>query len=288
MAPPTQSHGVDIHRWIAQNRQTANRGLSYTLPDGHHHLYRRIGQNETHTIMRAELVAIHVALDKYKNDKWIGSFTDSQASLHANQSQLQRPSHTTYHHHKPHITAIVNTLHYRASLGLPTKLNKIRGHTNIRGNDLADAAAKLVVTSFEDIPEHQKLTITIGKQVERPPFWVMYTKNPTTPPISLATGPHSATLRPPWWTIPEDERRCMHAFTKTSNQIRLKNRNATLRSIHHTSLYIRLILKAKDQGARTKTVSTALHSYIRKLPKDGITILTFLYDHLYNGKLVYR
>jgi hypothetical protein len=87
--------------------------------------------------------------------------------------------------------------HYIASLGLPTKLNKIRGHTKIRGNDLANAAAKLVVTSFEDIPEHQKLTINIGKQAERPPFWVMYTSNPTTPPIPLTTGPHSATLPPP-------------------------------------------------------------------------------------------
>ena len=79
----------------------------------------------------------------------------------------------------------------------------------------------------------------------------------------------------------------MHTLTKTSNRIRLIVRNATLRSLHHTYLYIRLILKAKDQGARTKTVGTALHSYIRKSPKDGITILKFLYGQLYNGKLAY-
>ena len=115
----------------------------------------------------------------------------------------------------------------------------------------------------------------------------MYTNNPTTPPISLAIGPHSAALHPPWWTIPEDDRRCMHAFTRTSNQLRLKVRNATLRSLHHTSLYIRLILKAKDQGARTKTVGTALHSYIRKSPKHGTSMLKFLYGELYNGKLAY-
>ena len=140
-----------------------------------------------------------------------------------------------------------------------------------------DAAGKLVATSFEDIPEHQNLTNTIGKQAERSPFWVMYTNNPTTPPISLATGPHSATLLPPWWTISEDERRCMHAFTRISKQTRLEDRNATLRSLHITSLYRRLILKAKNQGSRTKTVGTALHSYIRKSPKDGTPILKFLY-----------
>jgi ribonuclease HI len=35
------------------------------------------GQDKVHTIMKAELVAIQVALDKYKNDNWIGIFTDS-------------------------------------------------------------------------------------------------------------------------------------------------------------------------------------------------------------------
>ena len=58
------------------------------------------GEEETHTIMRAELGAIHVALDKYKHDPWLGIFTDSQTSLHAIQNELQRPSHTKYHHHK--------------------------------------------------------------------------------------------------------------------------------------------------------------------------------------------
>jgi hypothetical protein len=33
--------------------------------------------------------------------------------------------------------------------------------------------AKRIVTSFEDIPEHKKLTATIEKLAERSPFWVM-------------------------------------------------------------------------------------------------------------------
>ncbi len=82
--------------------------------------------------------------------------------------------------------------------GLSTILHEIRGQTNIRGNNLADAAAKRIVTSFEDIPEHQKVTVAIGKHAERPElFWVIYTGKPPTPPIPLATGPHSATLRSP-------------------------------------------------------------------------------------------
>ena len=68
------------------------------------------GQEETHTIMRAELVVIHVALDIHKHDPWLGIFTNSKISLHAIQHELQRSSHTTYHHHKPRIAAIVDSL----------------------------------------------------------------------------------------------------------------------------------------------------------------------------------
>ena len=131
--------------------------------------------------MRAELAAIPVALDIHKHDPWLGIFIDSKTSLHARQHELQRPSHTTYHHHKPLIAAIVDSLLYRAELGLITILHKIRGHTNISGNDLADVAAKRVVSNRDDIPERQKLTVTIGRQFERPPYWVMYTPPPYLP-----------------------------------------------------------------------------------------------------------
>jgi hypothetical protein len=46
------------------------------------------GLEETHTIMRAEFVAIHVALEKHKNNIWLGIFTDSHTNLHAIQNQL--------------------------------------------------------------------------------------------------------------------------------------------------------------------------------------------------------
>ncbi len=82
--------------------------------------------------------------------------------------------------------------------------------------------------------------------------------------------------------------RCIHAFTTISSQLRLKLRNATLRNLHHTSLYRRLILKAKAQGTRTNTTGTEIHLHIRKSPKDGITQLEFIYVKLYNGNLAYR
>ena len=117
----------------------------------------------------------------------------------------------------------------------------------------------------------------------------MQTNNPITPSIPLCTGPRSLAVRQPWWAIPETDRRCMYAFTaKISTQLPLKVHDATLRSLHHTYLYRRLMLKAKAQGARTNTVGTATHSHIRKSPKDGIFSLEIIYGQLYNGKLAYR
>ena len=80
----------------------------------------------------------------------------------------------------------------------------------------------------------------------------------------------------------------MHAFTKPSIQLRLKVRTTTLRSLHYTSLYKRLIVNAKTQGVRTNTIGTALHSLIRNFQRDGITILKFINGQLYNGKLALR
>jgi ribonuclease HI len=41
------------------------------------------GTEETRTTMRAELVAIYAALDKFSMHEWVGIFTDSLSSLHA-------------------------------------------------------------------------------------------------------------------------------------------------------------------------------------------------------------
>ena len=42
-----------------------------------------IGSEETLTIMRAELVAIHIALTKFEDQSWLGIFTDSLSILRA-------------------------------------------------------------------------------------------------------------------------------------------------------------------------------------------------------------
>jgi ribonuclease HI len=104
------------------------------------------GTDETRTIMRAELVAIHTALTTVAAPEWIGIFTDSLSSLHAiehHNTNFGLGGAKHYHHHMLLLQSITELLDAMASLGFWTTLHKIWEHTRIRGNDLADAAAKL-------------------------------------------------------------------------------------------------------------------------------------------------
>jgi hypothetical protein len=85
--------------------------------------------------MRSELVAIHEAINTYKDYPRLAIRTDSQTNLHAIQNELQQPSHTGYQYHKPVTAAIVTSLKYNLNLNLPTILLKITAHTNKIGKD---------------------------------------------------------------------------------------------------------------------------------------------------------
>ena len=249
------------------------------------------GSEETRTIMRAELVAIYTALSTFESHEWIRIFTDSLSSLQAIRQHYTNPGTTSakhYHHHSLLLNGITTLLEERKSLGLRTTLQKLRGHTNIRGNDLADTAAKLAVTHYDTLPPAQTRRVDLGENAPRPQHWVMYTAKPPLPSPGLAMGTRCATLRRPWWTIPEADRLQMHAFTRPPLQLRRKVRDSLLSSMHHSSLYWRLIRASKVEGARTKTVGQALHKKFNYHSWEGTTLLKFIYGQLYNGKLAKR
>ena len=77
----------------------------------------------------------------------------------------------------------------------------------------------------------------------------------------------------------------MHVFTHPSKHLRDKVHPTPRLCLHHTSLYIRLILDAKQLGDRTG--EEALHSRIRISPIIDINILKSVDDQFYNGKLLY-
>jgi len=107
-----------------------------------------------------------MSLDKFNAHDLIRIFTDSLSSL---QAILHRyinpgahgPQH--YHHHMLLLSGITDLLEERRRQGFRTTLHKIRAHTNIRGNDLADVAGKLAVTQHESLPESQKIKQMSGR-----------------------------------------------------------------------------------------------------------------------------
>ena len=133
------------------------------------------------------------------------------------------------------LESIIELLDTKKSLGFRTTLHKIRGHTHIRGNDLADAAAKMAVRSFDNLPPAQTTRVDVGKIAPRPNHWAMYTVMTPTLTITPATPNSCPTTHRPWWAIPEEDRLQMHAFTHPSQQLRFKVRHALLRDLHHIS-----------------------------------------------------
>jgi hypothetical protein len=51
------------------------------------------------------------------------------------------------------LSGITDLVEERRRQGYSIALHKLRAHTNIRGNDLADEAAKLAVTWYDSLPE---------------------------------------------------------------------------------------------------------------------------------------
>ena len=119
--------------------------------------------------MRAELVAIHVALDRLGHLQDFRLFTDSLSSLQAIQKRLYNTDPQAYHHHQVLIDDIVRLIMVREHKGLSTTLKKVRAHTNVMGNELADETAKRAVRQFDDLPEETKIKVSLGAVAPRPP-----------------------------------------------------------------------------------------------------------------------
>ena len=88
--------------------------------------------------------------------------------------------------------------------------------------------------------------------------------------------------------IPEASRLQVYAFTRPSQQLRRKIRDALLRSLHPSSLYMRLIFANTEKRARTKVVGHALYKRLISNSKEGTNLLKFIYGQVYNDKLAQR
>jgi len=146
------------------------------------------GTRETNTITRAELVGIHSALEHSATfpTSPITIFTDSLTSLYNIQTALRSPHSLTEHKHAPLLLAIRSILTSILTHNTPILLQKVKSHSGILGNDLADAGANHAL----DNPTKCDITCSINSQyLSTLPAW------PCLPP------PSSDQQSPaPWFT----------------------------------------------------------------------------------------
>ena len=104
--------------------------------------------------MRVELSTILVALTTFKSFSLLGILIDFLTNLHATQYELHHPEHSEYSHHIPLIQVVVATMIDREERLIPIFMRKFTAHTKVRGNELAQIAAKLAVTSLPKLLAH--------------------------------------------------------------------------------------------------------------------------------------
>ena len=99
---------------------------------------------------RAELIAIRQALRCAvpTGTQPVVIFTDSLTAMYNAIKYWERPHMLRYHHELPIIEEIVRLA---SDLGGGVSLVKVRAHTGVPGNEIADAAAGLAATGSEDI-----------------------------------------------------------------------------------------------------------------------------------------
>eukprot|EP00877_Chromochloris_zofingiensis_P011405 jgi/Chrzof1/6518/UNPLg00867.t1 len=99
------------------------------------------GRGPTITINRAELTAIHYTIDHLGRHESITAATDSLCSLQMIQKILHRPKLLLHAKHGQLLRSIATMITDRAALGIHTNLIKVKAHTGIVGNEIADKAA---------------------------------------------------------------------------------------------------------------------------------------------------
>jgi ribonuclease HI len=135
------------------------------------------GMNKT--INRAEMAAIYVALMEGRDRAELNILTDSQVSLQWILNEIHRPMRTAKLMHREILRAVVDLIVARDREGHSTFIGKVKAHAGVRGNDLADAAAKQQATRASgieaEIPRYlrqellrmndSEITVEVGKHI---------------------------------------------------------------------------------------------------------------------------
>ena len=104
-------------------------------------------QPERHTINRAELASIMVALRKSADSAIVKILTDSLFCIYSIRNYINSPYRYRHHLHRDLIKAVAELIRERDNAGLTTHIGKVKSHTGVAYNDVADAGAKDVATT---------------------------------------------------------------------------------------------------------------------------------------------
>ena len=103
-------------------------------------------KSERHTINRAELASIMVALRESAKVKTVKILTDNLFCIYSIRNYIHNPYRYRHHLHKDLIKATAELIKVRDLAGLATHIGKVKSHTGVIYNDVADAAAKHVAS----------------------------------------------------------------------------------------------------------------------------------------------
>jgi ribonuclease HI len=122
-------------------------GASIFNPSTHTTTHIEIkSQPERHTINRAELAAITIALEANQLDHILPILTDSAFSVNTIRRYAIDPLSFIHHPHKHLLQLADIIIHKRDSnMGYKTHIGKVKSHTGVTHNDKADTAARIVV-----------------------------------------------------------------------------------------------------------------------------------------------
>ena len=171
LLPPTaRSYYTDGSHSATSGGHTLLGAAFYYAPTQRTYLVNPGGVADTRTILRAELAAIASALThatSHHPTDTIYLFTDSLCSLHLIQRIVRAPRTLTESKHYPLLLDIRSALSTRIRAGAHTFLHKVRSHTDIRGNDAADAGAASAAAS----PSSCEFSISHPTQFHTLPAW---------------------------------------------------------------------------------------------------------------------
>ena len=124
----------------------------------------------TNTITRAELVALLQFLDDtVDSTRWNKVATDSLAGMYLIQKAIMHPHSLTDHPHQELLSAIRARLRARYH---PVHIYKVKSHSGIIGNEMADIGAVLAGASNCD-------HVTVGLEGDRQGYWPVATATQT-------------------------------------------------------------------------------------------------------------